>query len=156
MATRSVAESELYHLFLKFTFFFLEDGTSWWETEARVKKHSDCRRKLSVRSLSSVDLLRRDSQVFNEYGSGDISLHHRTQRRADSVVKQEAFCPKSIAESHEGEMETVDRCKRNASGEKRTDLFLRARKPWQGYQTDHSYKISVLKALMASNIRNES
>ena len=81
-----------------------------------MRKYSESDRKLSSRSLSSVDVSRRDSQILSD-SPGDNTLHHRKQRRAESVVRAEAFYPKPKPEISEGEIEAEGDLKEKVSGE---------------------------------------
>lgn len=86
-----------------------------------MRKYSESDRKLSSRSLSSVDVSRRDSQILSDSPGGN-TLHHRKQRRADSVVRAEAFYPKPKPkpEISEGEIEAEGDLKEKGSGEEIT------------------------------------
>ena len=102
---------------------FCKGRTFSWETDHNVKRYNDAGKPMYQRCLSSIDLSSRDSQVSIDYSSGDITLHHTKQRRAD--VRAETFRAKSKSACREAGIDNVEDSKNKLLGEKlRTQKFL--------------------------------
>lgn len=80
--------------------FFSREGNSFqWDTASRVKKNSSSCCRIAHLSLSTVNISASSvSSTVLDYGKGNIALHHRKRRRADSVVTMEAFRPRRKTE----------------------------------------------------------
>lgn len=80
--------------------FFSREGNSFqWDTASRVKKNSSSCCRIAHLSLSTVNIsVSSISSTVLDYGKGNITLHHRNRRRADSVVTMKAFRPRRKTE----------------------------------------------------------